>query len=153
MCAFCFGNEEYVLYPIIKHNRSLCIVDKTKQHSPEKGVGSVVIDFTLYVFPMQILPGGLLHHSSFPLGDLIRTTRFERTVVELFRGTLAGGVDHGNAASFRLGLGHGFSNHPPSVPSLDPARLVLILGTAPEYCQRRQPHPSDCQHPVVVEEM
>lgn len=152
MCAFGFVNEEYVIYPIIKHNRSVCILDKTKHHSPEKGVGSVVIDFTLYVFPMEILPGGLLHHSSFPLGDLIRTARFERTVAELFWGTLAGGVDRRHAASFRLGLGHGFSNHPPSVPSVDPTRLGLILGTAPVHCQRRQPHPSDCQHPVVVEE-
>lgn len=120
------------------------------RHSPKKGVGSVVIDFAFRVFPVQTLPGGLLHHTGFQMRALIRTARFEWAVADLFGcGALAGGVDRGHAASFRLGLGHGFTDHPPSVLSMI---LCLSVGAAPAHNHPRQPLPSDCQHPGMVGE-
>lgn len=89
------------------------MVDIAGKHSPEKGVGSVVIDLTLSVSPVQALPGGLLHHTAFDLWALTWTARLDRAVVDLLGGgcgcgALAGCVDRGHAALFRLGLGHGF---------------------------------------------
>lgn len=95
----------------------ICSVDIGRQHSPEKGVGPVVIHFALRVSPVQALPGGLLHHTGF---DLSRTARLDGAVLDLLGGgcgcgALAGSVDRGHAAFLRVGLGHGFTDHPPPV--------------------------------------
>lgn len=99
---------------------TLVSVDIAREHPPEKGVGSVVIDLALRVSSVQALPGGLPHHTGFDVRALIRTARLDRAVVDLLGGgcgcgALAGGVGRGHAASLRLGLGHGLSNHPPPV--------------------------------------
>lgn len=59
------------------------IVDIARKHSPEKGVGPVVIDFALRVSPVQALPGGLFHHLGFDRCALIWTARFDCAVVDL----------------------------------------------------------------------
>lgn len=92
--------------------RSKCdiwIADIARKYSPEKGVGPVVIHFTLRVSPMHALLGSLLHMSS----DMCALIRLDWTVVDLLGGgcaALAGNVDRGQAAFLRLGLGHGFTS-------------------------------------------
>lgn len=65
------------------------------QHSPEECVGSVVIDFALSVFPVQVLPGALLQNT----GSHVATHRLHWAVVDML-GALAGVVVCGHAASF-----------------------------------------------------
>lgn len=89
--------------------------DIARKHSPEKGVCPVVVDFALGVSPVQILPGGLLHHLAFDRCALIGTSRLHGAVVDLLVsgcccGALAGSVDRGDGAFLRLGLGHGFTD-------------------------------------------
>lgn len=94
-----------------------CTADISSEHSPEKGVGSVIIDFAFCVSPVQALPGSLLHHTAFHVSALTRTARFRWAVVDLFGGcgALAGRVDRGHAASLWLGLGHALSYQPASM--------------------------------------
>lgn len=90
---------------------SVCMEDITGEHSPEKGVRSVVVDLAFCVFPMQALPGALLHHTGFRLRALARTAWLHRA------------VDRGCAASLRFGLGHGFATTASSALSADPVRF------------------------------
>lgn len=96
------------------------MVDIVGTHSPEKGVGPVVIDFALRVSPVQALLGGLLHHINFDLCALVRTVLLEGAVLVLLGsgrgcGALAGSADRGHTAFLRLGLGHGSTHQPPPV--------------------------------------
>lgn len=65
-----------------------------RKHSPEECVGSVVIDFALSVFPVQVLPGALLQNT----GSHVATHRLHWAVVDML-GALAGVVVCGHAAS------------------------------------------------------
>lgn len=119
---------------------SMCTIRK---HPPEECVGSVVIDFALCVFPVQVLPGALLQNT----GSHVGTQRLDWAVVDVL-GVLASVVGCGHAASFWLGLGHGFISYIPlSAVSWSCAAELIYLSDAPVY---DQPHPSDCKHPAMV---
>lgn len=108
------------------------------KHSPEKGVGSVVVDFALCVSPVQILPGGLLHHLGFDRCALIRTRWIHGAVVNLLADALA----RSHAAFFRLRLGHG-SHRPAALrcfkKKLIPCALVYPWAFLPSTVIRVSP--------------
>lgn len=109
---------------IIERLHRVTLSDK---HSPEKGVGPVVVDFALGVPPVDALPGRLLHHGR----SGARTARLGRDVVDRLGGgpgcgALAGGVDRGQAASLRLRRRHWLD--PPAI-----LLLRLLLGALNGY--------------------